>query len=163
MSLIVKNTVRSVNGLIFLFGIYLTLYGHTTPASGFSGGIVFACVFILMTLTFGKGTVLRMLGKTTAYILNCTAALLFLLIAALGIAFSGFFFDNFLEKMYPTISFKFFSAGVIPFYNIVISLYIGAGFFMLFIILSVRRVVDVEGKRLLVSTEFFDTMEGESG
>ena len=89
MSLIVKNTVRSVNGLIFLFGIYLTLYGHTTPASGFSGGIVFACVFILMTLTFGKGTVLRMLGKTTAYILNCTAALLFLLIAALGIAFSG--------------------------------------------------------------------------
>ncbi len=159
MSLIVQNTARIVKGLIFLFGIYLTVYGHTTPASGFSGGVVFACVFILMTLAFGKDMVLQILGKTTSYILNCTAALLFLLIASLGILFGNSFFDNFLEKMYPSGNFRILSAGVIPIYNLVIALNIGAGLFMVFIILAVRRVVEINGKRLLVSTEFFDIIE----
>ncbi|HPX59843.1 MAG TPA: MnhB domain-containing protein, partial [Bacteroidales bacterium] len=68
MSLIVKNTVRMVEGFIFLFGIYLTLYGHISPASGFSGGIVLGCVFILMTIAFGKNVILESFGKTPAYI-----------------------------------------------------------------------------------------------
>ncbi len=59
MSLIVKNTARLIKGLIFLFGIYLTISAHFTPASGFSGGIVFACVFMLMTLAFGRDYVLK--------------------------------------------------------------------------------------------------------
>ncbi|HOL34618.1 MAG TPA: MnhB domain-containing protein [bacterium] len=162
MSLIVKNTAKAVMGLIFLFGIYLTLYGHISPASGFSGGVVFACTFILMTLAFGKDVVLKFLGKTTAYVLNCVAALLFLLIASLGVFYSGNFFENFLEKMYPSANFRLFSAGVIPFYNLLMAINIGAGLFMVFIIFAVRRVVDTDGKRKLISTEFFDIKKGES-
>lgn len=156
MSIIVKNTARCVKGLIFLFGIYLTLYGHITPASGFSGGIVFTCVFILITLAFGKSMALKILEKTTSYILNCLTALAFLLIATSGILFGGAFFDNFLEKMYPSSNFKVFSAGLIPIYNFLISINIGAGLFMVFIIFSVRRVIEVNGKRKLISTDFFD-------
>jgi multicomponent Na+:H+ antiporter subunit B len=159
MSLIVKNTAKMVMGLIFLFGIYLTLYGHITPASGFSGGVVFACVFILMTLAFGKDVVLNTLGKTTAYILNCSAALLFLLIANLSILFGGKFFENFLAKLFPSTNHDFFGAGCIPLYNLVVAINIGAGLFMVFIILAVRRVVEIGGKRRLISTEFFDTTE----
>ena len=161
MSLIVKNTARTVMGLIFLFGIYLTLYGHISPAGGFSGGVVFACTFILMTLAFGKDVVLRFLGKTTAYILNCSAAVLFLLIACSGVFFGGNFFENVIEKMYPSANFRLFSAGFIPFYNLLIAINIGAGLFMVFIILAVRRVVDTDGKRKLISTEFFDIKEGK--
>ncbi|MCM8759918.1 MAG: hypothetical protein NC906_09145 [Candidatus Omnitrophica bacterium] len=154
MSLIVQNTARSIKGLIFLFGIYLTISGHITPASGFSGGIVFACVFMLMTLAFGKDMVLRILGKTTAYLFNCFSALLFLLMAYLGVIFGNGFFDNFMKKMFP--SSDGFSAGLIPLYNTVVSLFIGAGLFMVFIIFAVRRVIEINGKRILISTEFFD-------
>lgn len=161
MSLIVQNTARSIKGLIFLFGIYLTLYGHITPASGFSGGIVFACVFMLMTLAFGKDMVLRILGKTLAYLLNCSSALLFLLMACLGVLFGKGFFDNFLKKMFPLSTFSSFNAGLIPLYNIVVSLFIGAGLFMVFIIFAVRRVIEINGKRILVSTEFFDITKKE--
>ncbi len=159
MSVIVQNTTRMVEGLIFLFGIYLTVYGHLTPSGGFSGGIVFACVFILMTLAFGKNSVLKFLGKTTAYIFNCSAALLFLIIAACGCLFNGAFFSNFLEKMFPSANFRIFSAGLIPVYNIIIAVNIAAGLFMVFIILAVRRVVEINGKRRLISTELFDKTE----
>ncbi|MCX7704669.1 MAG: hypothetical protein N2115_00210 [bacterium] len=161
MSLIVQNTARSIKGLIFLFGIYLTVYGHIIPASGFSGGIVFACVFMLLTLAFGKDMVLGILGKTTAYLLNCFSALLFLLVASLGILFGSAFLDNFIEKIFPSSNYRIFSAGLIPIYNIVISLFIGAGLFMVFIIFAVRRVIEIDGRRLLISTEFFDVTQRE--
>jgi len=158
MSLIVKNTVRMVEGFIFLFGIYLTLYGHISPASGFSGGIVLGCVFILMTIAFGKNVILESFGKTPAYIFNCSAALLFLVLGCCGILFGGFF-SNFLEKIFPSANFRFFSAGLLPIYNIIIAVNIGTGLFMVFIILAVRRVIEIDGTRRLISTEFFDNFK----
>ncbi|MCM8814423.1 MAG: hypothetical protein NC931_00335 [Candidatus Omnitrophica bacterium] len=159
MSIIVQTVARWTKGYIFLFGVYLTFYGHLTPGGGFSGGVVIAVTFVLLTLAFGKERALSKLGKVLASVLDCSGALLFLLIAALGILFGGAFFANFIEKRFPSANFRLFSAGNLPLCNISIAIKVGASLFMIFIILAVRRVVEINGKRKLISTEFFETPE----
>ncbi len=159
MSLIVQTVTRWLKGFIFMFGIYLAFYGHLTPGGGFSGGVVIATTFVLLTLAFGRERSLSKLGKVLASVLDCSGALLFLLIATLGILFGGAFFVNFLEKWFPSVNFRLFSAGTIPLSNISIAIKVGASLFMVFIILAVRRVVEVGGRRKLISTEFFETSE----
>ena len=38
MTIIVKTITSWVKMLIFLFGIYIILFGHLTPGGGFAGG-----------------------------------------------------------------------------------------------------------------------------
>jgi multisubunit Na+/H+ antiporter MnhB subunit len=153
MSLIVKTVTRWLKGFIFLFGAYIVVYGHLSPGGGFPGGVVFAATFILITLAFGREYALRKIGKILASELDSLGALLFLLIALLGIYYGGTFFLNFIEKNHPTGNFNLFSAGIIPLCQISIGMKVGASLFMIFIILSVVRVVFVDGKGKLITTE----------
>lgn len=153
MSLIVKTVTRWVKGFIFVFGAYIVIYGHLTPGGGFPGGVIFAATFILITLAFGREYALRKIGKTLASELDSLGAILFLLIALLGIYFTGTFFENFIEKSHPTGNFKLISSGIIPLCNISIGMKVGACLFMIFIILSVIRVIFEDGKGKLITTE----------
>jgi len=153
MSLIVKTVTRWLKGFIFLFGAYIVVYGHLSPGGGFPGGVVFAATFILITLAFGREYALRKMGKILASELDSLGALLFLLIALLGIHYGGTFFLNFIEKNYPSGNFNLFSAGTIPLCQISIGIKVGASLFMVFIILAVIRVVFEDGKGKLITTE----------
>ncbi len=153
MSLIVKTITRWVKGFIFVFGAYIVIFGHLTPGGGFPGGVVFAATFILITLAFGKEYVLKKIGKTLASELDSLGALMFLMIASLGIYFTGTFFENFIEKIHPTGNFNLFSAGIIPLCNISIGIKVGGCLFMVFIILAVIRVIFEDGKGKLITTE----------
>ena len=126
MSLIVKTITRWIKGFIFLFGAYIVVYGHLSPGGGFPGGVILAATFILITLAFGKEYALRKMGKVIASELDSLGALLFLLIALLGIYFGGIFFSNFIEKNYPTGNFNLFSAGTIPLCQISIGIKVSA-------------------------------------
>jgi len=145
MTLIVKTIARWIKSLIFLYGIYITLYGHLTPGGGFAGGVILVCSFILLTLAFGKKNVLRKLSKTLASELDSIGALFFLVIAVLGMFIGGVFFGNFFQKNIPGREFALFSAGMIPLCNIAIAVKVGSSLFMVFIILAVLRVVEREG------------------
>ena len=153
MSLIVKTVTRWLKGFIFLYGVYIVVYGHLTPGGGFPGGVIIAGTFILITLAFGRKYALGKMGKLLASELDSLGALLFLFIASFGILFGGRFFLNFIEKKFPTGNFHLFSAGIIPLCNISIGLKVGSCLFMVFIILAVVRVVFVNGKGKLISTE----------
>lgn len=153
MSLIVQTVTRWLKGFIFLFGAYIVVFGHLSPGGGFPGGVVFCVTFILLTLAFGREYALRKFGKILASELDSLGAILFLLLATLGIYFTGIFFSNFIEKFYPTGNFKLFSAGIIPLCNISIGMKVGASLFMIFIILSVVRVIFEDGKGKLITTE----------
>jgi multisubunit Na+/H+ antiporter MnhB subunit len=153
MSLIVKTVTRWLKGFIFLFGAYIVVFGHLSPGGGFPGGVVFAATFILLTLAFGREYALKKIGKILASELDSLGAILFLLIATLGIYFGGIFFSNFIEKNYPTGNFNLFSAGIIPLCQISIGIKVGASLFMIFIILAVIRVVFEDGKGKLITTE----------
>ncbi len=73
--------------------------------------------------------------------------------------FGGAFLDNFLSKIYPVSNLNILGAGLIPLMNLLVSIFIGAGLFMVFIIFAVRRVLEIGGRRILISTEFFDMNE----
>jgi len=156
MSLIVKTTTKWLKGFLFLFGLYIVLYGHLTPGGGFPGGIILGSVFILIILAFGRRYALKKIGKVFASELDSIGALLFLLIGVAGILFGGRFMLNFIEARHPTGNFNLFSAGIIPLLNISIAMKVGASLFMVFIILAVVRVVfdeGDEGEGKLITTE----------
>lgn len=146
MTLIVQTISRWVKGFIFLFGIYIVLYGHLTPGGGFAGGVILACTYILLTLAFGRELALGKMGKTLASELDSSGALLFLCLALFGYT-AGYFFLNFLGK---GIRFHLFSAGIIPLCNIAIAMKVGSSLFMVFIILSVLRVVAKGEERRMI-------------
>lgn len=133
MTFIVQNTTRLLIGIIFLFGFYITFYGHLTPGGGFAGGIMLSCGFILLTLAFGKEMALGKLSDFWASLLDNLGAFTFWLVALLGYTV-GYFFMNFVEKSAP---FRLFSSGTILINNIAIAVKVMASIFAVFLALAI--------------------------
>ncbi len=128
MTLIVKTITRLTVGLILIYGIYIVLQGHLSPGGGFAGGVIIALSFIQLMLAFGKEPVLKKIGKARCIFLSGSAALVFLLFIARG----------FLSK--HVLGLKeghsaIFSAGLIPFCDIAVSILVGSGLFVIFLAL----------------------------
>ncbi len=146
MTIIVKNISRWVKLLIFLFGIYIVLFGHLTPGGGFAGGVILACSYVLLMLARGRESVERNLPLSLASRLDCVGALLFIAIALFGLVYgAASFFYNFIHQEYlagKETAFKLVSAGTIPLSNIAIGIKVGASLFLVFLILSSFRPSD---------------------
>jgi len=138
MTVIVKTVSSWVKVLIFLFGIYIILFGHLTPGGGFAGGVILASSYVLLMLAFGREFVEENLPRSLASKLDCLGAFLFALIAILGLAFGGTFFVNFLYQRYASGKpFDLVSAGTIPLSNVAIGLKVGASLFLAIFALTV--------------------------
>lgn len=149
MSLIVKQVSKLITGFIFVYSIYLILYGHLSPGGGFVGGVTLGCCFILMVLAFGKKFTNTMISDRATTIFDCVGAMGFLLIALFGY-FAGAFFLNFIPKTEGQ-EFKLISAGTIPLGNIFIGLKVGAclaGVFAALIVFIGRDELAAGGKEL---------------
>ena len=140
MTVIVKTVSSWVKVLIFLFGIYIILFGHLTPGGGFAGGVILASSYVLLMLAFGKSFVQENLPLPVASKLDSLGAFLFALIAILGLVFGGTFFVNFLYQKYlPGQPFELVSGGTIPLSNIAIGLKVGASLFLVIFALTAFR------------------------
>ena len=140
MSLIVKTVSSWVKVLIFLFGIYIVLFGHLTPGGGFAGGVILASCYILLMLAFGREHAEMNLSLPLVSRLDCLGAILFAFIAVIGLAAGGSFFVNFLHREYwQGKPFELISAGTIPLSNIAIGLKVGASLFLVVLVLSIFR------------------------
>ncbi len=139
MTIIVKTVSSWVKVLIFLFGIYITLFGHLTPGGGFAGGVIIAASYILLMLAFGRKSAEENLPLPLASKLDCVGALAFATIATLGLALGGSFFVNFLyqQKYLPGKALELISAGTIPLSNIAIGVKVGASLFLVILMLSI--------------------------
>ena len=89
MTVIVKTISSWVKVFIFLFGIYIIITGHLSPGGGFAGGVILASSYVLLMLAFGRDFVEENLSLPVASRLDCVGALLFALIAILGLVFGG--------------------------------------------------------------------------
>jgi multisubunit Na+/H+ antiporter MnhB subunit len=148
MTVIVKTVSIWVKVLIFLFGIYIVLFGHLTPGGGFAGGVILACSYVLLMLAFGREFVEENLSFPFASKIDCLAAFAFALIAVLGLVFSGCFFVNFLYQKYlPGHPLNLISAGTIPLSNIAIGIKVGASLFLIVFLLSIFRPRIPTGKK----------------
>lgn len=138
MTVIVKTIASWVKVLIFLFGIYIIIFGHLTPGGGFAGGVILASSYVLLMLAFGREYAEKNLSLPIASKLDCLGAFLFALIAILGLVLGGSFFINFLYQKYlPGQALNLISAGTIPLSNIAIGLKVGASLFLVIFTLSV--------------------------
>jgi multicomponent Na+:H+ antiporter subunit B len=135
MSLIVKTITRLTMGLILLYGIYIVLHGHLAPGGGFAGGTIIALSFVHLMLAFGRKAALGKLTQPIALAFQSVGALIFLCIGLLGLV-GGFFLENFIPLGTP---FELVSAGIIPFCNIGICFNVGAGLFVVFLMLILVR------------------------
>jgi len=151
MTSIVKNVSHWVCGFIFLFGVYIVLFGHLSPGGGFAGGVIIVCTFILFTLAFGRKEIAGLFPRKLAHNFYSLGALSYLVVGLLGlivVADNPAFLKNFLPHGTP---FRLFSAGLIPITNIIIGFTVTSAIFLVFISLSVLRVVDrKEGERKIV-------------
>ncbi len=142
MSPIVQTVARFVKVFILLFGVYLTFTGHLTPGGGFAGGVVIGCLYILLTLAHGKSLSLTYFSSGAAHGLDSLGALMFLLVACLGLGLGGIFFANFLQKAYPGAEFSLLSAGTIPISNIAIGIKVASSLFLVFVVMAVARIIE---------------------
>ena len=143
MTLIVKNVAAWVKVLIFLFGIYITLFGHLTPGGGFAGGVILACSYVLLMLAFGREFAEENLSLPIASKLDCVGALMFIAIALFGLCYGATsFFMNFVHRNYlasKDTALDLVSAGTIPLSNIAICIKVGASLFLVLLVMSSFR------------------------
>ena len=141
MTIIVKTIAAWVKVLVFLFGIYIVLFGHLTPGGGFAGGVILASSYVLLMLAFGRQFAEENLSLGLASKLDCVGALLFVIIALGGFA-AGSFFYNVIHQQWladKATEFNLISAGTIPLSNIAIGLKVGASLFLVILMLSTFR------------------------
>lgn len=142
MTIIVKTISSWVKVLIFVFGIYITLFGHLTPGGGFAGGVILACSYVLLMLAFGREFTEENLSLSLVSKLDCIGAILFIAIALFGLLYgAGSFFYNFIQQqIFAGEPFDLVSAGTIPLSNLAICLKVGASLFLVFMILAEFRL-----------------------
>ena len=140
MTVIVKTISSWVKVLIFLFGIYIIIFGHLTPGGGFAGGVILASSYVLLMLAFGREFVEKNLSLPVTSRLDCVGALLFAAVAMFGLFYgAASFFYNYLHQEYladKETALKLISAGTIPLSNIAIGLKVGASLFLVILVLS---------------------------
>jgi multicomponent Na+:H+ antiporter subunit B len=138
MTIIVQKVTQIMCGIIFLYGIYIILHGHLTPGGGFAGGTIIAGSFILLVIAFGSEFLALKKEETGSSILESTAILVFLAIAAAGLLLGGvgIFFVNFLPK--GTVG-SLISAGILPLFNIAVGIEVAAALVTVFLALLIYK------------------------
>jgi len=139
MSLIVKTVTRWLKPFIFLFGVYVVLYGHVSPGGGFAGGVVIACALILLTLAEGQLLANRIVNVNVASVLAVFGAILFLGAALSGMVWGRTFLHNFASHD-ATVEAGFLSGGLIELCEIAIGIIVGMSLYLAFCRLSAFRV-----------------------
>src|SRR3989339_228637 len=141
MSLIVKTVTRVTIGLVFMFGLFLTFQGHLNLGGGIAGGGIVALALILDVLAFGRPRRELIESRQKALRSMVAGAILFMLLSFSGYlgywlkmcGNDGFFLYNFLPKGTEG---KVLSAGLIPFYNLAITVTLSGALFSIFLSLT---------------------------
>ena len=137
MSIIVKKVSQLVAALIFMYGIYIITHGHLTPGGGFAGGAILSGAFILLVLANGSELLKLKHKEAGSSLTESLAVLAFLVLAVLALFLGTYvFFHNYLPlgRVGDLIS-----AGIIPVYNIVVGIEVGAALFTIFLALAIFK------------------------
>ena len=138
MTIIVQKVTQIMCGIIFLYGIYIIIHGHLTPGGGFAGGTIIAGSFILLVIAFGSEFLALKKEETGSSLLESSAILVFLAIAAAGLLIGGvgMFFVNFLPR--GSVG-SLISAGTIPLFNIAVGIEVAAALLTIFLALLIYK------------------------
>jgi energy-converting hydrogenase B subunit I len=133
MSKIVRTVANQLMLFVLVFGLYVIVHGHVTPGGGFQGGAVIASGVVMLIVAFGSGQIKKSLRERRLSVVESSAALLFILVAFIGIG--TVFFYNFLvgSRIFGDIPptgtnpGNIWTGGVIPLMNVAVGLKVMAG------------------------------------
>lgn len=131
MSTIVRSATRLVSPFLVVYSLYLMIFGHLSPGGGFQAGVIFAASVILLILSRGYKEIRDAFNGQIVRLLESLSILVLLVLAISGLAFGGFFFNFMGGAEFGTL----FSGGIVPIFNILVGLEVGAAFIFLFYIL----------------------------
>ncbi|MBM4399162.1 MAG: hypothetical protein FJ041_02375 [Candidatus Cloacimonetes bacterium] len=138
LTIIVKKVCQFIVPPLFLFGIYITVYGHLSPGGGFTGGVIMASAFIFQILA--EGSYLDKLRKDKKNLELAESASIFglLVLSVLGLILGGaaIFFRNFLPagKLGDILS-----SGFIPIGNLIIGIEVCASITLIYVALLIFK------------------------
>ena len=130
MTIVANRTARLIYPFILVFGAYVIIHGHLTPGGGFQGGVAIIGAVALVYLAVGIKAVRDYVSVYSLNIADSLGALLFLLWAFLGLVYTGYFFGDFVGKLWGTGVYRsLMSSGVIALMNISVGIKVlgGAG------------------------------------
>lgn len=76
-NIIVDLVCRVIAPFIFLFGLYVVIFGHYSPGGGFQGGTILAAGVILLRLSLGKKQTSKKFPPKLAPILGAIGLLIY--------------------------------------------------------------------------------------
>lgn len=130
--LIMRKTAFFLSPFIFLFGMYVILFGHLGPGGGFSGGALLGAGLILVSMAYSP----RVSGRVVTLRSYRVIVLLSLVFYSLAKGYSFFCGANGLHTIFsPGTPGRIFSAGLILPLNIAVGMVVACtmyGFFSLF-------------------------------
>jgi len=92
-SRIVKTISRTIIPFIFLFGIYMILFGHISPGGGFQGGVIVSMGIVLAIVAYEEDIIEKF--RTNISLVEITALTLFIFAGITGIIAGQSFFSSF--------------------------------------------------------------------
>lgn len=136
MTSIVKTIARLLEGLMFVYGMYVILHGHLTPGGGFAGGVIIAGAFVLHVLANGSPQEALEARKAAASGTESAGIFSFWVVALIGLLAGAWWFQNVLG---PGTPFTLPSAGLIPVSNLAIGIEVAAALVCIYVALLIVR------------------------
>ncbi|MFO8110662.1 MAG: MnhB domain-containing protein, partial [Thermoplasmata archaeon] len=112
--------------------IYIMIYGHLSPGGGFQAGVILAVSVILLLTAHGHVSLERNITEKQFKMVEIMMGVSILLLIAIGLLF-GTMFYNYIDR--GTFGLPF-SGGIIPIFNILVGLKVGAGFMVIYYALT---------------------------
>lgn len=145
LSIMVKTVTRVVFPLIITVSASVALHGHLTPGGGFQSGSMMAVAFLIAIATFSRHFIEEHLKLTKDRFLTLrTVGLIAVAVLVLAPTLAGAMalMQNQAKPWSPTPSFPealsfVWTAGSIFYYNLAEFLAVGAGFTLLFLLISI--------------------------
>jgi multicomponent Na+:H+ antiporter subunit B len=102
-SLIVSLACRVMAPFIFLYGIYVIMFGHYSPGGGFQGGTILAADVILMRMILGREVTYKKFPPQMGLILGAIGLIIYAGTGLAAVLAGGNFLDySFLPIGVPT-------------------------------------------------------------
>lgn len=131
MSIIVRTATKLISPFLVVYSFYLMTFGHLTPGGGFQAGVILSASIILLITAQGYKEIRESFKPQAVRLLEGISAISIVTLAILGLSFGEFFLNFARGGEFGNL----FSGGIIPFFNILVGLEVGAAFTFLFHIL----------------------------
>ena len=133
LSKMVRTVANQLIVFIVIFGLYVIAHGQVTPGGGFQGGAVIVSGVVMLLVAFSSKELKKSLRERVLSIMESTGALIFIILAFVGIG-TAFFYNllvgtpifGHIPPIGPNPG-DIWTGGVVPLMNLAVGIKVVAG------------------------------------